>query len=153
MRKPLFFTFFLIIKEWTGKQADKGTEELWWTKEFFSTLMQMPCNTFSETVVNCLKYRGRLKLKWILSCCGRQKAEADYITAKKSFIKGTEDGNWFIPGWDAHQDSWEGMGVEEEEKSVKAPKHRAQQLLSPISCLSEHTGSLHCAPDLAKFKV
>lgn len=67
----------------------KNCDEL---MEFFSTLMQMPCNTFSETVVNCLKYGGSLKLKWVLSCWGQQKAEADYITAKSHLLKVWKDG-------------------------------------------------------------
>lgn len=54
---------------------------------FFSSLMWIPCNTFRETTVSHLIYAARLKLKWILSCCGLKKAEANNITTKEPLSK------------------------------------------------------------------
>lgn len=54
---------------------------------FFSSLMWTPCHTFRETTVSHLIYVARLKLKWILSCCGLKKAEANNITIKEPLSK------------------------------------------------------------------
>lgn len=85
----------------------------------------MPCNTFSEIAVSHLIYAARLMLKWIMSCCGLKKAEANNITTKEPLIKVIRRWKWTylpLPETSIGTTGW-GGGEWRRGGAVKALKH------------------------------